>query len=153
VQIPKQNGVWPFLLSCCHHPTANTREGLLHPVVCMPTCFCSHHCLHMEVPHGHTLSCPYREAGKCWLCSLGEEINLRQKLALREPTAICLGHLSERPPADGLALPRTCLCFPCRHERFPLMCNLRSGQGSGPGASKSHLAPERSGSSPSGNGK
>lgn len=62
---------------------------------CVPTRFCSHLCLDVEVPHGHASSCCCGEAGKHCLCSLGKEINLRQKSVLRKPTAICLGHLSK----------------------------------------------------------
>lgn len=61
----------------------------------MPICFCSHLCMGVEVPHGHTSSCHCREVGKHCLCSSGKEINLRQKSVLRKPTAICLGHLSK----------------------------------------------------------
>lgn len=84
----------------CHRPLPPHKKGwcvLRSAYSCprMPTCFCSHLCLGMEVPHGHTSSCHCREAGKHCLCSLRKEINLRQKFALREPTAVCLEHLSK----------------------------------------------------------
>lgn len=102
-----------------------------------------------EVPQRHPLLCLCRDAGKCCLCSLGRETNPRQRLALREPKAVCLEHLPGAPPTNQLASKR--LCFSCRHERFPPMRNPRTEQKSDPGASKSHLAPVRR--SPSGKGR
>lgn len=129
-----QNGVWPFLLSCaaitplCPHEEGWSIPKSLCCWPCVPRCCCSRLCLGMEVPHGRTSSCRCREAAKHCLCTPGKEINPRQKLVCREPTSVCLGQ-SRSSAAQGSALPRMCLCCPCKREGFLLRCHLRAGMG------------------------
>lgn len=156
MQIPKQNGVWPFLLSSAAiTPLPPHKEGGCVPWSacrwpCVPICFCSHLCLGMEVPHGHTSSCRCREAGKCCLCSSGKEINLRQKLALRESIAVCLGRLS-KSSSRWASLAKNMSLLPLQAPTIPT--DVQPGIWAGIRSWCLQTPPSPRKSSPSGNGK
>lgn len=147
MQVTKQNGGGTFLFSCaaithCHHTERADvflslhANGLCASLLLQSPLLgygsVSRTYIIMSLQRGRKMPVFFRKGNKPKAETCPERTNGNLP-----------GGISQSPPADGLALPRTCLCFPCRHGQFPLMSNLRSGQGSDPGASKPHLAPER----------